>query len=65
MKTMNQILPMNTFGTELNQTDLFTINGGKDGDLAYIAGYVHVFTLAHFATGGLSTYYYLYKKFLK
>jgi hypothetical protein len=48
--------------SELSTSELRQINGGEDGELAYYAGYLHVFTTAHLLTGGLSTIYYLVKK---
>lgn len=50
--------------SELCGDQLISINGGEDGDLAYIAGYTHVFTTAHFLTFGVSTYIYLINKVL-
>ena len=55
---------IDTFTTELCEDQLISVNGGEDGDLAYIAGYSYVFTTAHFLTGGLSTYIYLIKKLI-
>ena len=53
---------IDTFTTELCEDQLISVNGGEDGDLAYIVGYSYVFTSAHILTGGLSTYLYLIKK---
>jgi hypothetical protein len=43
----------------LNASELSEINGGESGDAAYWIGRSYVWTIAHFATGGVSTVYLL------
>ena len=62
MKTDNFFPTEQKFSNELDQLELISVNGGEDPGLAYIAGFTHVFVLAHFLTGGLLTSYYLIKK---
>ena len=55
---------IDAFTTELCEDQLISVNGGEEGDLAYIAGYTYVFSTAHILTMGMSTYIYLINKLL-